>query len=237
MKTEECMVETFVQSMDPSLQLEAFLANLVYNPDKDARRSILEASPWGNTYSISEFLNLDDFMGVIGPDTLYNVHRGTANSLDVGTDVSLAVNDLQHSIRFKRSEKASQWSVFHHGHNKITGKDRQVVEVGHSLGGTLAETIAMKHEGRRSSAFNMGTTPLVKYDSIDRTKYKHTRVKGDAVSAFDTNKGTIVLQPETGSIHDRIKNGVGPHALKRSNSTARLHGIQYISSHLNKLAQ
>ena len=150
----------------------------------------MESSEWKDQLTISPYFNDEEFISVFDKDNLYNVHRGSVNARDAETDVQLAVNKLQDTARFKASERKSVLSASKHGIGK------KVTELGHSLGGTLAEDIASKY-GHHSVAFNMGTTPLRSYDSVDRSKHKHFRIKGDFVSSFDRGTGTVVMNSES----------------------------------------
>ena len=169
--------------MDPPHELETFLADLAYKAPTE-RTGVIAKSKWKHQLYLSPHFNTDEFASISTKDTLYNLHRGTTNIKDVGTDASLALGQLQETDRFKVSDRMSQWSKFRHGQGK------KVVEVGHSLGGTLAEEIAQKHH-HESVAINMGTTPLKSYSGVDRTKHKHLRVKGDFVSAFDSTAQSV----------------------------------------------
>lgn len=165
-----------------------FLANLSYKP-KEERAQRLQSSQWGDKYQISSEFNDDEFVSVVGSDVLYNVHRGSVNRQDAATDVQLALNQLESTDRYKASYAKSQAATQVHGTNKT------VIEVGHSLGGTLAETIA-KQNHTKSVAFNMGTTPLKDYKGTDRQQHQHYRIKGDLVSSFDNSTGVSVMKPK-----------------------------------------
>lgn len=178
--------------------MDVFLANLVYQaPSK--RRAIINESEYKNELTLHNDLNLDHFASVTHQpsQTLYNLHRGTTNFFDVQTDLDLAFGNLAQTTRFRSSEKLSQWGVYEHG------DDKKIVELGHSLGGALAEEIALKHN-RHSVALNMGTTPFKSYKSVDRSKHKHYRTTGDPISMFDPRaKNRFKKRP---SVHDRLWN-------------------------------
>lgn len=137
-----------------------------------------------------EAFNLDDFYSVIRDGTLYNVHRGSTTKKDwTQSDVQLAMNELESSDRLLTSKELSRTAIDRYG--------LPTVEVGHSLGGTLAEKIAVAH-GTRSVAFNMGTTPLDNYQQVDRQKHIHFRMEGDSISQFDPTATTLHAIPQPG---------------------------------------
>lgn len=144
----------------------------------------------GSDYQIQNDFNTDEFYSVIHNGTLYNVHRGSSTKEDwTQTDVQLALGDLPDSDRFKRSKALSAAATRKFG--------LPTVEVGHSLGGSLAERIALEH-GTESTVFNQGTSPLLSYGHINRRRNRHFRMSGDAISQFDPT-ATVLQNNSTGA--------------------------------------
>ena len=127
--------------------------------------------------------NDPEFMTVLDPvnKKKYNVHRGTVNQDDLLTDSKLAANQFHDTDRMKRSTAKSQ---------AVNEKYSQfeTIETGHSLGGALAEEIALRNQSK-SVVFNRGSTPLASYDHIDRDKHIHYRTDDDLVS-YAARKGS-----------------------------------------------
>lgn len=159
------------------------LAKIAYLDPQDRYQALQKEGLAG---TLVESLNQDEFFAVEFGDRVYNVHRGSKTSEDwLQTDTELALNRLEQTDRFKRSLEYSNQA------ERATGK--KSVEIGHSLGGTLAEKIALQ-KGNESVVFNQGTTPLANYSGIDRNKNKHYRVAGDAISQSDPT-ATVVGRP------------------------------------------
>lgn len=171
--------------MDP---LFAFLAQLAYKSPAE-RKELLRKSNYGLELELDEHLNFDEFATVISKSgsMMYNVHRGTVNKDDVGTDLALAANRLEETDRFRRSLNWSNAALTKY-------KDRTSMEVGHSLGGTLAQDIAIRN-GTYSMSFNMGTTPLRDYSGINRERFRHYRMTDDFVSQFDQTANGSISKP------------------------------------------
>ncbi len=123
--------------------------------------------------------NSDEFLSVASPSTIYNIHRGTTTSEDLRTDVALAFGQLQHTDRYKRARQKSM---------NTRNEGKHVVEVGHSLGGSLAEDIAVEL-GHESIVFNKGTTPFHSR-AKDPRRHIHIRNEGDLISQFDPDAVT-----------------------------------------------
>lgn len=161
------------------------LADLAYkNPAEREKRM----QDLGLTGTLLKEFNQDEFFAVKMNDRVYNVHRGSVTQQDwTETNTKLATNELEKTDRFKRSlEKSNQTK-------EATGL--QSVEVGHSLGGSLAEHIALRN-GDRSVVFNQGTTPLRNYTKIDRNLHQHFRIQGDGVSSFDPTATVVNPDPK-----------------------------------------
>lgn len=188
-----------MQASEPS-ELEVFLVNLAYTAPDQRQKSISE-SKWSKDLTLHSDFNKEHFAAVTheSEKTLFNLHRGTAAKDDLYTDTRLAVNQLQQTNRFKNSERHSVMSAY-----KL-GPGKKIVEMGHSLGGALAEEIAQKYD-RPSVALNMGTTPLKSYGKVDRTKHRHHRIGGDPISAFDPTASTKHSKTGVQTVHERLWN-------------------------------
>lgn len=186
-------------------ELEKFLADLAYK-DPNERQSHLDRSVYKDHVKLHSGFNRDEFFSAEDSkgQKHYNVHRGSHTKEDwLTSDVELAQNNLKDTGRFRRASRMSFNASDRYASGKFSdGKKKEVVEVGHSLGGALAEHIALDQK-RSSVVFNQGTTPLRDYKEIDRSKHVHVRTKEDAVSAFDNNDQTISVD----SVHG---NGVFP---------------------------
>ena len=163
---------------------EQFLASLAYELPEQ-RLHMLSQQGWLQTHSLVQ--NDETFFSLHAHHPhmkSFNVHRGTASSKDFETDSQLALDRLHQTERYQQSKEKSLASRL-----KL-GASHSIVEVGHSLGGTLADFIAQELN-HSSVAFNMGTTPLHDYSKVDRTKHIHIRKSGDPISFFDNSTQTI----------------------------------------------
>lgn len=153
----------------------AFLSNLVYSTPHERTQHLLNKN-----YQVH--YHDDEFLSASRGNNLYNVHRGTTPTLrDLYSDLSLAVGSTNHS-RFADSLKKSQY------HASLHGRDKTVYEVGHSLGGTIAEYVARKL-GHRSISYNPGTSPLL--ESHLTSGSQRIRTSDDFVSSFKPATKTI----------------------------------------------
>lgn len=177
--------------MDSEEELAFFLSSLSYQ-DPSQRKALLESSAFGSDYSINEAFNSDEFVSVHSRDGqhVYNAHRGSANMDDFTTDLQLAVGGITSTKRHRRSRQWSHEVRQHHGNHV------EYTEVGHSLGGTLADDISRQY-GDKSIVFNMGTSPLHK-DHEGSEEHKQLRIGNDIVSSFNASSATktIAYQPQ-----------------------------------------
>lgn len=118
----------------------------------------------------------------------YVAHRGTANLKDWMTDFAAALgyeggNRFQHSAKIQKKAEAKYGS-------------QNIITVGHSLGGRIAEKV-----GKKSSAivtYNKFVTPRSILESYAKPLPKmqlDLRTKKDAVSAgakYQSRKGTLI---------------------------------------------
>lgn len=169
-----------------------FLSNLSYKNPKE-RQQFLQNSKYKNDLFIDGDNNHDNFVSVHSTkdNKVYNAHRGTSNAQDVLTDAYLAGGQLHSSDRYKRSSELSK-NVY----NRFGGS-KDIVEVGHSLGGTLADQISREHGGR-SVAFNMGATPLASYGKDVSDQHQHIRTDNDPVSHFSSGATQTVEHKDAG---------------------------------------
>ena len=168
-------------------KLELELADLAY---KSPTERIAAVAKLGGT--IVPGFNDDEFMAVKINGKLYNVHRGSKTMEDwTQTDMALAVGELHRTDRYRRSLRKSLDA------RESTGMHS--IEVGHSLGGTLAEKIAL-HTGDESTVFNQGTSPLENYHGRDRRRHRHFRMEGDGVSGFDPTATVLRNRSTSGRV-------------------------------------
>lgn len=133
--------------------------------------------------------NTPEFFTMVTPNELFNVHRGSVTYEDwASTDVGLAVGNLESTDRYKRALRNSMDAVSQFGNGRNT------TEIGHSLGGSLAETIGQQ-TNHESTVFNQGTTTFKDYTKVNRKRHRHYRIENDIVSQFDTNTETTHLKP------------------------------------------
>jgi len=137
----------------------------------------------GEAFYIPDEFNRDDQFTVVSNDPnqpLFNVHRGSTTYEDwTDTDIKLALGHLPRSKRYQKAFRHSAQAA-----NKY-GQGKRIVEVGHSLGGTLAHHVAemLNHD---SVAFNPGSTPLESARSRSN-QHQTYRVETDIISKFDKN--------------------------------------------------
>lgn len=176
-----------------SHDLEKFLSEVSYTTPEQ-RQEKINQSVYKDRLEVHSGYNRDEFFSVRDKSTKthYNVHRGSTTQEDwLVSDKELALNKLEDTARFRRASRMSFNATDRYASGKFGDKADRVVEVGHSLGGALAEHIALK-QGHESVVFNQGTTPLRDYREIDRNKHVHHRAEHDVVSSFDNNTGTLV---------------------------------------------
>lgn len=179
------------------------LASAAYASPEQRQQRLHEK---GYDVTFLDAFNNDEFYAVVAHHKVYNVHRGSVTTEDwLDSDKHIALDKLEKSDRYRRALLNSL------GAREAT--ELQSVEVGHSLGGTLAERIAL-HTGQRSVVFNQGTTPLANYHGIDRQLHQHFRVSGDGVSKFDPTATVVGNQTHT-TIQDVVIQTVLPPGVNR----------------------
>lgn len=161
--------------MDDKEELGQFLSDLAYQPPI-RRRHFLNNSKYKDfqltNYNDNEYaVILDRKMNKV-----YHIHRGSVNKDDVKTDYHLALGNLKNTERYnttvgKVNQSTQLFSRYDHIH------------VGHSLGGTLAQEIAIE-KNHKSITFNRGSSPLEIKRELDKDKHVHFRDENDIVSKF-----------------------------------------------------
>lgn len=130
------------------------------------------------------------------------VHRGTKGLKDIGTDLYVSLGgDIKKTDRYKFSKQQA---------DKAREKYGDVTNVGHSLGGKLAETTAQKHEG--IVTFNKAATlqDIGKQRNPNQLDIRH---KNDLVSAITkTQRGG-----KTQTLKNKTKNALTAHDTKNLN--------------------
>ena len=103
---------------------------------------------------------------------LLNTIAGTHSIKDIGTDIWLAGGKLQNTSRFKEAERRLNSA-------KAKYKPKETNVIGHSLGGSIAQTLSSKADNTTSldSGYTIG----------QKTRGNSYRTQGDAVSLLGAN--------------------------------------------------
>lgn len=159
-------------------RVELQLARATYQPVEDRAAVLQKANVQGYFW-----VNKPEFMAFEHQGKIYHVHRGSKTQEDWWvTDVALAKGELEKTERWKRAvQDVMDAQALSH---------LPVVQVGHSLGGTIAQQIAIRNN-KPSVVFNMGSTPFQDYGSSNTEQHKHYRLEGDLISGFDSNAQTV----------------------------------------------
>lgn len=171
--------------MNEEQSMAAFFAKLAYI-EPSQREEALNNSTFGNNYAFDYDYSTDENFVVIHKQSGQVIvgHRGTSNLADVGTDLALAAGGLHHSHRYHRAQALSH-DVAHKYH------DQDILHVGHSLGGTLADDLS-RENGNRSITFNQGSSPL--HHRQGSEEHQIIRTGNDPVSTFTEATKTIQAQ-------------------------------------------
>lgn len=163
----------------------AYLANVAYKAPQE-RQAALQ-SKYGNRYQVDNQRNFQHYGVVRDTQTnrIYHLHRGTVNGNDVMTDAHLAVGNLRGTDRYKYTDLSVRDT-----NNHYYGQEQ--VHIGHSLGGTLADTYARQY-GHQSIAFNMGSSPFANQGSFN-DQHQHIRTNTDFVSSFAPKEGAQTIE-------------------------------------------
>lgn len=151
----------------------------------DRNRILFEK--YGDRFQIDEQFNRDNYAAVYDRhhNRLYHLHRGTVNNDDLYTDSQLAIGRLSSTDRYRQTEALVNGA-------KLFYQGAQHTHIGHSLGGTLADTFARQGQGDTSVAFNMGSSPFAGTNPATE-QHQHFRIGTDFVSRFADPSGTQVL--------------------------------------------
>jgi hypothetical protein len=162
--------------------ISSHLSNIAYS-DPSERQSLLNNATFSSDYRIDPDFNTAEHFAVLHApsNTVYSAFRGTSNLDDAGTDLALLTGNLTSSARFHRDLDRSR-----HLHEKFAG--HRIISTGHSLGGTIAETLS-RHHGTKSIAFNPGTSPFANQPLPSADHQRH-RIDGDFVSSFSPSTTT-----------------------------------------------
>ena len=159
-------------------QLGAFLSELAYESPEKRREKL--AQHYSHLH-IADGFNDDEHFSVVGDKELYNVHRGSTTKKDwLVTDPAILFDNLKSTDRYHDSAAKSNAA------NEIYGQGKARYEVGHSLGGTLAQEISQEN-GNKSLAYNPGTSPFKTYAAVDKTQHQTFRNSHDLISLFNPN--------------------------------------------------
>jgi hypothetical protein len=211
--------------MDQEQTLAAFFANLAYTDPSDREAQLKNA--FEEQFDLDHDYSTDETFVAVERGGLHRVfigHRGTANLEDVGTDFQLAFGNLRGSDRFRRAEALAQQAANDYA-------DADIIQVGHSLGGTLADQIS-RDLGHRSITFNQGSSPF-QHSEVSQ-EHQHIRTENDPVSQF--NDSTVTIQQKSDPIMDRwthARDQLGPLGFLLPNPTA-IQTYEAFQSHLLK---
>jgi hypothetical protein len=167
----------------------AVFASLAYQTPEQRFASINEMNTSPNaaslsTWVIDPYFNTDEAFAMVdsrGGQVIVS-HRGTAGLSDVQTDIALALGSLERTDRYKRALAFSQdVSEAYAGYS--------ILEVGHSLGGTLADSIS-RRLGHQSSVYNQGSSPFHTAPPPD-ANHKRYRTSEDFISSFAPSTATL----------------------------------------------
>lgn len=168
--------------MEEKEDIGNFLSNLVYqNPIK--RRLFLNNSKYKH-FMLTEF-NDSEYAVVLDSynNKAYHLHRGTVNKDDIKTDFHLSIGNFKNTERYNNTKsKVNKSSIIFHNFEHF--------HVGHSLGGTLAQEIAIEKK-HNSISINRGSSPLEKSVNLDKNKHVHFRDENDLVSKFTKDNVTV----------------------------------------------
>jgi hypothetical protein len=193
--------------------IEFKLAKISYQPPEERFGELEKAGLLGGQI----VLNKDEFMSYVYEGKLYNVHRGSKVLEDwTPTDLNLALDTLETTDRFQRAVRDSTES------QQLTGM--KSIEVGHSLGGALAQRIAVA-QNNESVVFNQGTTPL-RQQKVDTSRHVHYHNEGDLISAFDPQAITLTsAKGRLFAIRVLTSTGFGTILLPKLINTATQHPL------------
>ena len=112
--------------------------------------------------------------------------RGTASQRDIGTDLLIFTSLEKESRRMERSEIVMDRVFQEYGHNVTT--------VGHSLGGNIAQEMALEHE-LEAHVFNSATSLRQAKNLKTSNQITSYRTHGDLVSALAEKNEVVRVNP------------------------------------------
>lgn len=184
----------------------AFFSNLAYTAP-DQRQAQINASVYSN-YQIDPRFNEARHFAAHDATTRHTIigHRGTADLADVQTDIGLAAGRLRQTQRFTDAYNFSTDVA------NAYGPFSPITHVGHSLGGTLADTISrqLRHQ---SIAFNRGSSPFESAPPVT-DRHQHYRTSQDFISSFAPTTSTIEAQNHY-SFYNRIQDSLSSFGYRR----------------------
>ncbi len=192
-------------------ELNSHLAENSYQAPQD-RQAHLDKRYGKGRFRVDSRNNHDNYAAVHDTHTnrVYHLHRGTSNSDDLGTDAHLAFGNLHNTSRYRTTEERVNQT-----HQQYANSDH--THIGHSLGGTLADTFARQH-GDSSVAYNMGSSPFASKNAATE-KNRHIRIGSDFVSQFQNSQGAEVherKQDKLDQVVDKVSkpflSGINPAA-------------------------
>lgn len=175
--------------------IQSHLLQLSYMPALQRQQALLNDGLLRNLKLLPHY-NDDEFFSVQDDRSgkIYNVHRGSTTAEDwLVTDPAIASGTFFGTERFARSLTKSY--NIDRRYNKKYGGKYDVVEVGHSLGGTLADEIGYSLKNS-SVAFNPGASPLQQSRPKDRNVNKIYRIQGDPVSFSGSYQNGVQTLPK-----------------------------------------
>lgn len=118
-------------------------------------------------------------------------HRGTNSIQDVGTDIAMALG-YKKGKRFTHSKNIQNQVKAKYGSDNIT-------TLGHSLGGTLAETVGNKSGNNEVITFNKGALPgdIGKKMKKNQTDIKTTKDPVSILKKFQRGKKAVKIKSKT----------------------------------------
>lgn len=178
-----------------SQQEALHFANLAYSPPNQ-RQALINSNDSLKGFRVDPQFNSDEHFVAVSDDGqhVYSAHRGTSNADDVTTDLSLAAGNLHKTKRYARSREKSFEAMYKYE------QASSFTEVGHSLGGTLADNIS-RETGRDSIVFNTGSSPFATQHALS-SRHQHHRIGTDLISAFAP--ATTITPEKANPLSDRL---------------------------------
>lgn len=172
-----------------------YFSSLAYDTPENRQQS-LDQSASLNHYVIDPYFNEAEHFAAYNVEdgSIIIGHRGTASLSDVQTDIGLAFGSLESTDRYQRSFDFSRRVHEKYSSNSIT-------QVGHSLGGTLADSISRRMDDQ-SVVFNRGSSPFEAHKPVN-AKHQHHRTSEDFISSF--GQASSVKQTHSSKFGHRLQ--------------------------------